>query len=71
MDKNTFREQIDSLDTQILNLLEKRISCAKEIGRIKLEQGENIYVPSRESKVFENLIKKNAGRIDEEALKAI
>lgn len=71
MDKNTFREQIDSLDTQILNLLEKRISCAKEIGRIKLEKGENIYVPSRESKVFENLVKKNAGRIDEEALKAI
>ena len=71
MDKNTFREQIDDLDSQILNLLEKRIACAKEIGKIKLEQGEDIYVPSRESKIFENLAKKNAGRIDENALKAI
>ncbi|MBO7521000.1 MAG: chorismate mutase, partial [Opitutales bacterium] len=71
MDKNTFREQIDNLDSQILDLLEKRIACAKEIGKIKLEHGEDIYVPSRESRIFENLSRKNAGRIDEDALKAI
>ena len=71
MDKDTFRQKIDTLDSEILDLLEKRIECAKEIGKIKLAKGEDIYVPSREAKVFENLMSKNAGRISEDAVKAI
>ncbi len=69
MDK--FRQEIDAIDTQILELLAKRISCAKEIGRIKNGNGEEIYVPSREQLIFENLFKKNRGKIDEKAVKAI
>ena len=71
MDKDTFRQNIDRLDSEILDLLEKRIECAKEIGKIKMAQGEDVYVPSREAKVFENLLAKNAGRISEDAIKAI
>lgn len=68
---DSFRKEIDSIDTQILELLVKRISCAREIGKIKSAAGDDIYVPSREKTVFENLIKKNAGKIDEQALKSI
>lgn len=71
MNKNKYRDEIDSIDTQILQLLDRRISCAKEIGKIKLEAGEEIYVPSRESKVFEKLMQKNEGKINEASLKAI
>ncbi len=71
MDKDTIRKQIDAIDTQILDLLSERINCAQEIGREKIARGEDIYVPSREMQVFNNLLKKNSGRIDEESLKAI
>lgn len=71
MNKDSFRKEIDNLDSQILDLLEKRIDAAREIGKIKLEAGEDVYVPSRETKVFENLLKKNAGRISESSLRAI
>lgn len=71
MDKDAIRKEIDSIDTKILDLLTTRIACAKEIGKMKSEKGEAIYVPSREKQVFENLMEKNGGRIEESALKAI
>lgn len=71
MDKDALRKEIDSIDTKILDLLETRISCAKEIGRVKAQTGEEVYVPSREVLVFKNLLAKNGGRINESALRAI
>lgn len=71
MNKETFREKIDKLDSAILDLLSERIACAKEIGKVKNANGEEIYVPSREVLVFENLNKKNKGRISESALHSI
>ncbi len=71
MNKDEVRKTIDSIDTQILDLLAKRIACAKEVGKIKAERGESVYVPSREVQVFQNLLNKNAGRISETALKSI
>ena len=71
MDKDSIRKEIDSIDTKILDLLTARIACAKEIGKMKSEKGEEIYVPSREILVFKNLLTKNAGRIEESALRAI
>ena len=47
MDKSEIRAQIDSIDGQILDLLARRISCAKEIGAMKSKNGEEVYVPSR------------------------
>ena len=71
MDKDTIRKQIDAIDTKILDLLSERINCAQEIGREKIARGEDVYVPSREMQVFNNLLEKNSGRIEEESLKAI
>lgn len=71
MDKESIRAKIDKIDSQILDLLSSRIACAKEIGKVKNANGEEIYVPSREVQVFENLSAKNKGRIDENALKSI
>ncbi len=71
MDKETLRGEIDSIDRKILELLSERIECAKEIGKMKSELGEAVYAPGREKLVFKNLMDKNAGRIPEDALKAI
>ena len=68
---DSFRKEIDNIDTQILDLLSKRIACAKEIGKIKTANGEDVYVPSREKKIFENLLKKNNGKISDSAVMAI
>ena len=69
MDK--YRKEIDAIDSQIRYLLGTRICCAKEIGKIKAGNGEDIYAPSREKLIFEKLEKKNAGKIPEHSLKAI
>ncbi|MDY5583699.1 MAG: prephenate dehydratase [Candidatus Merdousia sp.] len=71
MDKDAIRKEIDAIDTQILDLLSHRIEYAKEIGKMKAANGEEIYVPSRETLVFKNLSDKNGGRIDEAALRSI
>lgn len=71
MDKDSIRKEIDTIDTQILNLLEERVARAKAIGRIKVEKGEDVFDSGRESLVFKRLLEKNAGRIPEDALKAI
>lgn len=71
MDKDAIRKEIDAIDTQILDLLSHRIECAREIGKMKAANGEEIYVPSRETLVFKNLSDKNGGRIDEAALRSI
>jgi len=71
INKDTLRQNIDKVDTKILDLLAKRISYAKKISFIKAQNGEEIYVPNREIKIFENLSKKNAGKIEETSLHAI
>lgn len=71
MKKEEIRGEIDSVDSQILDLLSKRINLAREVGSIKSAAGEAIYAPEREFKVFERLLEKNSGRIDSSALKAI
>ena len=51
------RKQIDGIDRKIVNLIEKRISIAKEIGGIKKREGMEIKDPVREEEVFRNVSK--------------
>ena len=56
-----WRDQIDRIDDQILDLLNERAKCFQEIGRIKAESDAPVFVPSRELEIFERLEKRNAG----------
>ncbi|MDR2487280.1 MAG: chorismate mutase [Clostridiales Family XIII bacterium] len=47
------REGIDSIDTQIVQLFEKRMGISKEIGDFKREHNMAIYDAGREQKVVE------------------
>ena len=42
------RTQIDKLDQQILKLVNERATLAGEIGRVKNDQGEEVFSPARE-----------------------
>jgi len=44
----TFRREIDSIDTQIFALFEQRLAVAKQIGAYKKEHGLSVLDSSRE-----------------------
>ncbi len=46
------RSRIDVIDEQLLRLLNVRVQCAVEVGRLKHEAGLPIYQPDREAQVL-------------------
>ena len=46
------RSRIDVIDDQLVRLLNVRVACAVEVGRLKHEDGLPIYQPERESQVL-------------------
>ena len=46
------RGRIDVIDDQLVRLLNVRVACAVEVGRLKHEAGLPIYQPDRESQVL-------------------
>lgn len=71
MTLDDIRGRIDSIDEQVLELLNERARCAVEIGAIKRTTQSAFYVPEREKAVMERLREKNAGPLPEEAIRAI
>lgn len=66
------RINIDTIDKEILELLNKRANEAMSIGEIKKAEGQPpLYVPSREKKIFERLTAMNNGPFPNDALKAV
>lgn len=64
-----YREQIDAIDKQLLDMVNQRARLAREIGSLK--QGGPIYRPEREAQVLRRLIENNAGPLSSEAITAI
>ena len=62
------RNRIDSIDQQLVTLLNERAACALEIGRQKEKMGEPIYQPAREGQVLANVRAANGGPLDQEAM---
>ena len=46
------RNRIDVIDDQLLRLLNVRVACAVEVGRIKHELALPVYQPEREKQVL-------------------
>ena len=66
-----WRDRIDAVDEQILQLLNERMQYCLEIGRLKLEGNMEIYVPDREQQIHEKLRRCNAGPFSNEAVSRI
>jgi chorismate mutase len=71
VDIEDWRIEIDSLDIELVKLLNRRSQCAIEIGRIKREMGLPVYSPAREAQVIANVTHHNAGPLDDDAIKRL
>lgn len=71
MDLATLRKKIDSLDHNIVELLNQRLELASEIGKVKRSKGGPIYVAEREDAVLRKICEINKGPIKNEALCSI
>ena len=61
MDISDWRNKIDGLDEEIVQLLSQRAAAAVEIGKLKAKSSAPIYEPQRERDVFEHVRKVNPG----------
>jgi len=68
------RQAIDSLDNEILKLLNKRMEVVQRVGEIKKDSGGAIYRPEREKAIIERLTKQNeqaGGLLNKSAIEAL
>jgi chorismate mutase/prephenate dehydratase len=65
------RRQIDTIDQELLDLLNRRADLVHEVGVVKKRDGLQIYAPEREEALLRRLISMNQGRLSETSIRAI
>ena len=65
------RKEIDGIDNEILNLLNKRSHIVLDIAHIKRNENAKFYSPEREREILERLTAVNKGPFPNETLKVI
>jgi chorismate mutase / prephenate dehydratase len=71
MDLGDWRSRINSIDNQILNLLNQRAEAALQIGDLKRRQDTPSYAPEREAELLARLSAAARGPLPAEAVTAI
>lgn len=71
MELKKLRDQINSIDDQLLNLLQKRAEISKKVGSLKADTGAGIHVPQREYEILNRLRTQNRGIYPEDAIDKI
>lgn len=71
MPLDDIRKQIDSIDSQLLELLAQRVDCVHTVGEIKKAEGLQIYAPEREELLLQKLVSMSDSRIPEKSVRAI
>jgi chorismate mutase/prephenate dehydratase len=64
-----YREQIDQLDGQLLEMFNQRAKLAQQIGHAK--GASAVLRPEREAQVLQRLVQENAGPLSAEAIKQL
>jgi chorismate mutase / prephenate dehydratase len=70
-DLESLRRQIDTVDEQIVRLLNERAKVVVEVGKIKRESNAPIYAPDREKAVLEKIAMLNHGPLPDRCLHAV
>lgn len=65
------RKEIDTLDDELLQLLNKRMHWVQKVGEIKNKSKEIIYRPEREKQIIERLNNQSDGLLSRDAIEAI
>lgn len=68
---DSVRRKIDQVDEKIIGLLNERASLALEIGRMKSEREEEVYVAGREKSILKRLSGLNQGPLSEQAIRTV
>lgn len=55
------RERIDTIDQQLLDLLNQRAQIAQEVGHVKAETSAPVFRPEREAQVLRSVAERNPG----------
>lgn len=71
MNINDLRKDIDAVDQQVLELLNKRAELALEIGKHKQKVNRSYFAPERERQVISKLTTANKGPLPKTAVQAI
>ena len=66
-----WRQKIDEIDLELVNLLNQRSQCAIEIGKLKHKLNIEIYDPRREEEVIGRVWKEANGPLSKEAVKRL
>lgn len=70
-DLDFWREKIDALNEQILELLNERARCALSVGKIKRAAGLPLHAPDRETLILNRIRELNGGPLSHEAAQRI
>ena len=65
------RNRIDTLDDQLLAILNERMELVQKVGELKRSSKSIIYRPEREKQILDRLEKRNAGLLTRQAIDAI
>ena len=65
------RAQIDSLDKQLLALLNQRAQVAEQVGEVKKREGTPFFRPDRVAQVIEQIQQANTGPLKSEHIAAV
>lgn len=63
-----WRNEIDSIDNEIIKLIDQRMRIAQKIGNLKAKAGLPIIDNHREERVLRNVCSKNQGILDNESV---
>lgn len=71
MNLNELRQQIDSIDNEMINLIVERMQIVKQVGELKQRENSVVYRPEREKDIVERLYKQCEGKLSKPAIEAI
>ena len=63
--------KIDEVDLQLVQLINQRAQCAREIGKLKRDSAMPVYEPDREKIIFHNIARANAGPLSDVQLRQV
>jgi len=71
VDISDIRNRIDTIDKQLVEMLNERAECAIEIGKMKNKGQKSIFAPEREVQVLSGVLRNNKGPLSDKTMSAI
>ncbi len=71
MSLSDLRKEIDSIDEQVLSMLNRRAELAQQVGHAKSHAKTHYFTPEREHSVFKRLLSLNKGPLEGAAVRSV